>query len=196
MPVQWTAEQDQRLLLLILSIHKVDNAMVATAWKSKYGEDVTASAIRQHLNKLKKEVGGDVGSDGQTHKATPKATPKKTNATAMKSALPKTPTSGKRKARSMSDEDDSEDEKAMDLNSPSKSAGPRAKSQRRSKTPKTYRELDDDDAADDEGDTAFNDANGYDGIFDQHMKLEGAAGNGDGGNFDGMSDISSFEPGA
>jgi len=37
MPVQWTAEQDQRLLLLVLSIHKVDNARIAKAWKGKYG---------------------------------------------------------------------------------------------------------------------------------------------------------------
>lgn len=38
MPVKWTAERDQRLLLLVLDQVKVDANAVAAAWKANYGK--------------------------------------------------------------------------------------------------------------------------------------------------------------
>jgi len=38
MPAKWTAERDQRLLLLALDQVKVDANAVAAAWKTNYGK--------------------------------------------------------------------------------------------------------------------------------------------------------------
>jgi len=38
MATKWTAERDQRLLLLLVESVKVDGNAVAAAWKTKYGE--------------------------------------------------------------------------------------------------------------------------------------------------------------
>jgi hypothetical protein len=38
MPAIWTAERDQRLLLLLVEQVKVDGNAVAAAWKTNYGE--------------------------------------------------------------------------------------------------------------------------------------------------------------
>ena len=38
MPTTWTAERDQRLLLLLVEQVKVNGDAVAAAWKTKYGK--------------------------------------------------------------------------------------------------------------------------------------------------------------
>jgi len=162
--------------------------------KTLLGDDVSVSAIRQHLNKLKKEVGGGGDGDGLATPMKAKATPIKTMP--KKSNGVKTPTSEKRKARSMSDEDDSEDERAMTLGS----VTPRAKFQRRSKTSKSYRDEPGDEldeaAVDEEMGSPVKQEAGCASVFDQGTAPERTAGDVDAGDLDAMSDFSSFEPGA
>ena len=38
MPTKWTAERDQRLLILLVDQVTVKGEVVAAAWKTKYGE--------------------------------------------------------------------------------------------------------------------------------------------------------------
>ena len=35
--MKWTSAEDQRLLLVVLDIHKIDHAKVAARWAEKYG---------------------------------------------------------------------------------------------------------------------------------------------------------------
>ncbi|GAB7323007.1 hypothetical protein MBLNU13_g05533t2 [Cladosporium sp. NU13] len=164
-PTTWTAERDQRLLLLLVEQVKVNGDAVAAAWKTKYVDTnkdsyvPTARAITEHIGALKKEFGGSTTSTSVTGTpkakttATPKATPK---ATPRKSAAVKTPkSSAKRKRVShSSDEDvdmknDADDDSAAErerLNATP--SGPRSTLSRRSKSvAKTYNE---DDESDDE----------------------------------------------
>ncbi|RMZ12728.1 hypothetical protein D0860_02848 [Hortaea werneckii] len=207
MPVQWTTEVDHRLLLLILEIVQVDHKKIAERWAEKYGqeggEQPTARAITERLYKLKKQAGGS-GNNKVV------ATPSRKSTT----SIPKTATkivrtpvsSGKRnRNKSMSDEDDSEDERVMfkaDGSSPLK----RARYGRSFKTLKVYNELD----SEAEGSSAAlsagmkSEANGHaGGIFDQELQLDGTADGSVSGRrrrrmlameSDAMSDVSDFQP--
>ncbi|EAW08475.1 uncharacterized protein ACLA_032100 [Aspergillus clavatus NRRL 1] len=99
MPMRWTSENDQLLLLKILETHElsVDSNKVAAAWPgTDPNERPTPRAIRERLVKMRQIVKAS-GSDGfsiggNTAGNTP--TPKKTR----KNTTPaKTPASGKRK---------------------------------------------------------------------------------------------------
>ncbi|CAK4031299.1 Hypothetical predicted protein [Lecanosticta acicola] len=61
MGVSWTATMDQRLLLVILSIVKLDAAAIAAKWQEEYGSDgsdqPTKRGITEHIFKLKKSLG-------------------------------------------------------------------------------------------------------------------------------------------
>ncbi|KAI7471088.1 hypothetical protein KC351_g12299 [Hortaea werneckii] len=207
MPVQWTTEVDHRLLLLILEIVQVDHKKIAERWAEKYGqegrEQPTARAITERLYKLKKQAGGS-GNNKVV------ATPSRKSTT----SIPKTATkivrtpvsSGKRnRNKSMSDEDDSEDERVMfkaDGSSPLK----RARYGRSFKTLKVYNELD----SEADGSSAAlsagmkSEANGHaGGIFDQELQLDGTADGSVSGRrrrrmlameSDAMSDVSDFQP--
>ncbi|GAB1728146.1 hypothetical protein NU195Hw_g6096t1 [Hortaea werneckii] len=207
MPVQWTTEVDHRLLLLILEIVQVDHKKIAERWAEKYGqeggEQPTARAITERLYKLKKQAGG---SGNNKAVATPsRKSTTSTPRTATK--IIRTPvSSGKRnRNKSMSDEDDSEDERVMfkaDGSSPLK----RAKYSRSTKTPKVYNELD----SEAEGSSAAlsagmkSEANGHaGGIFDQELQLDGTTDGSVSGRrrrrmlameSDAVSDVSDFQP--
>ncbi|KAI6818228.1 hypothetical protein KC340_g14833 [Hortaea werneckii] len=207
MPVQWTTEVDHRLLLLILEIVQVDHKKIAERWAEKYGregeEQPTARAITERLYKLKKQAGGN-----GNNKAV--ATPSRKSTT----STPKTATkivrtpvsSGKRnRNKSMSDEDDSEDERVM-LKANGSSPLKRARYGRSSKTPKVYNELD----SEAEGSSAAvstgmkSETNGHaHGVFDQELQLDGMAEGSVSGRrrrrmlameSDAMSDVSDFQP--
>ncbi|KAI6814432.1 hypothetical protein KC332_g1145 [Hortaea werneckii] len=207
MPVQWTTEVDHRLLLLILEIVQVDHKKIAERWAEKYGqeggEQPTARAITERLYKLKKQAGG---SGNNKVVATPS---RKSTTSTPKTAtkIVRTPvSSGKRnRNKSMSDEDDSEDERVMfkaDGSSPLK----RARYGRSFKTLKVYNELD----SEAEGSSAAlsagmkSEANGHaGGIFDQELQLDGTADGSVSGRrrrrmlameSDAMSDVSDFQP--
>ncbi|KAI7241352.1 hypothetical protein KC343_g16768 [Hortaea werneckii] len=207
MPVQWTTEVDHRLLLLILEIVQVDHKKIAERWAEKYGQEggdqPTARAITERLYKLKKQAGG---SGNNKAVATPsRKSTTSTPRTATK--IIRTPvSSGKRnRNKSMSDEDDSEDERVMfkaDGSSPLK----RAKYSRSTKTPKIYNELD----SEAEGSSAAlsagmkSEVNGHaGGIFDQELQLDGTTDGSVSGHrrrrmlameSDAMSDVSNFQP--
>jgi len=78
----------------------------------------TPKAIKEHVEKLKRQMKGTSTSRTNGSGSTPKsnATPKGGS----KRAAPKTPSSSNKKARraDMSDEDDSEDEQLMDFSTP------------------------------------------------------------------------------
>ncbi|GAB1743165.1 hypothetical protein NU219Hw_g9021t1 [Hortaea werneckii] len=207
MPVQWTTELDHRLLLLILDIEKVNHGKVAERWAEKHGQEggkqPTARAITERLSKLKKQAGGS-----GNNKAV--ATPSRKSTT----STPKTATkiirtpvsSGKRnRNKSISDEDDSEDERVM-LKANGSSPLKRARYGRSSKTPKVYNEL---DSEAEESSAALSagmksKAKGHEGgIFDQELKLNGMVDGSVSGRrrrrmlameSDAMSDGSDFQP--
>ncbi|KAI7281247.1 hypothetical protein KC345_g4234 [Hortaea werneckii] len=207
MPIKWTTEADHRLLLLILEIVQVDHKKIAERWAEKHGqeggEQPTARAITERLAKLKKQAGGGGNNKAvatPSHKSTT-STPK----TATK--IIRTPvSSGKRnRNKSMSDEDDSEDERVM-LKANGSSPLKRARYGRSSKTFKVYNELD----SEAEGTSAAlsaemkSEANGHAGeIFDQELQLDGMADGSASGRrrrrmlameSDAMSDVSDFQP--
>ena len=47
-PAKWTAERDQRLLLLLVDQIKVNGDAVAAAWQVKYGELAPRLFLRQN----------------------------------------------------------------------------------------------------------------------------------------------------
>ena len=47
-PAKWTAERDQRLLLLLVDQIKVNGDAVAAAWQAKYGELAPRLFLRQN----------------------------------------------------------------------------------------------------------------------------------------------------
>ncbi|KAI7496387.1 hypothetical protein KC367_g6623 [Hortaea werneckii] len=212
MPVQWTTEVDHRLLLLILEIVQVDHKKIAERWAEKYGQEggdqPTARAITERLYKLKKQAGGSANNKAV-------ATPSRKSTT----STPKTATkvirtpvsSGKRnRNKSMSDEDDSEDESVM-LKANGSSPLKRARYGRSSKTSKIYNELDSEAESSSAALSAEmkSEANGHaGGIFDQQLQLDGmpdrvAADEVVAGRrrrrmlameSDAMSDVSDFQP--
>ncbi|KAK1063601.1 hypothetical protein LTR74_009345 [Friedmanniomyces endolithicus] len=150
MPEKWDAHKDQKLLLIILEQHKINHRKVAESWSEKYGTEVSNRAIIQHLQKLAKDVGNAGGTPNGGKSAT--ATPSKPAARVVVKTPSKTPTktpgsAGKRRQAAMSDQDDSEDERAMN-GSASVSQSKRIKVERRSGTKRSYREVvsDDEDA--------------------------------------------------
>ncbi|KXT17008.1 hypothetical protein AC579_7416 [Pseudocercospora musae] len=111
MPMKWTAEQDQKFLMLIIDTVKVDFKTIATEWEKRYpGEDKpTVKALTEHVSKLKRVA-----------KAASVGHVVSTPASNKKRAAPKTASSSAKRAKntSMSDEDDSEDEKKLDFSTP------------------------------------------------------------------------------
>ncbi|OGM45709.1 hypothetical protein ABOM_005405 [Aspergillus bombycis] len=107
MPVRWTPENDQLLLLKILETHdlSVDTKKVAEAWPgTDPSSRPTPRAITERLVKMRQMVkAANNGTDGHfsigrgagTSPSSAAATPRKRGKNAM--AIPKTPTSGKRK---------------------------------------------------------------------------------------------------
>ncbi|KAB8216087.1 hypothetical protein BDV33DRAFT_194648 [Aspergillus novoparasiticus] len=111
MPMRWTPENDQLLLLKILETHdlSVDTKRVAEAWHSS--NRPTPRAITERLVKMRQMVkaannGADghfsIGKGAGTNPSGATATPRKRGKNA--TAMPKTPTSGKRKNASKSDD--------------------------------------------------------------------------------------------
>ncbi|TKA67845.1 hypothetical protein B0A55_09129 [Friedmanniomyces simplex] len=209
MPEKWDAEKDQRLLLSILEHYKnqINFKQVATSWSEKYGTGVSDRAITQHLQKLAKDVGGGDGGgatagNGSNGRKSVTSTPSKPRAQPTPKKTPtKTPSkmissgASKRKPADMSDEDDSEDERAMNGGAGSESPSKRIKTERRSKTPRSYVEPASEEEADDEA--VVKHADGGVGAFG------GAFENGAGGAVDGegdvqanvdMTDMSDFQP--
>lgn len=209
MPIKWTADKDQRLLLLALELGNVDKKAIAELWAKKYGmcesrrvplssphsalthfegneesEQPAVRAIEEHLKALKKMAGGSKGGKATSG---PLPAANSVSSTPRKANMPKTPSSSAKRARTkaMSDEDDSEDERAMAKEeSPTK----RAKYDRRSKTPKSYHNGDSADEDDLEeiaevkpvvSGCANNigglSLNGVGSIFDQDLNLDGVA---------------------
>ncbi|KAK0939095.1 hypothetical protein LTR29_009331 [Friedmanniomyces endolithicus] len=143
MPEKWDALKDQKLLLIILEQNKINYQKVAEAWSEKYGTEVSNRAIIQHLQKLAKIVGDAGGTPKGSKSAT--ATPSKPSARVVVKTPNKTPTktpgsAGKRRQAAMSDQDDSEDGRAMNR-SASVSPSKRIKAERRSGARKSYREV-------------------------------------------------------
>ncbi|KAF7189256.1 hypothetical protein HII31_09409 [Pseudocercospora fuligena] len=135
MPMKWTAEQDQKLLMLIIDTVKPDFKTIATAWDKRYpGEEPpTVKALTEHVSKLKRVA---KAANGGQAVSTPTSNKKR--------AAPKTPSSSAKRAKAtaMSDEDDSEDEKKLDFSTP---ASKRESASRRSKANKSYAESDEDE---------------------------------------------------
>ncbi|KAF2172792.1 hypothetical protein M409DRAFT_16753 [Zasmidium cellare ATCC 36951] len=145
----WDAARDQQLFLLIVDSMKIDYNIVAKKWAEKYPDDdskPTASAIGQHINKLQKANGG--GSGGAA-KSRPAGVLKPSTPSSSKKIVPKTPTSSKRKNRSMSDEDedDSEEDQKIDFTNIPK----RESTVRRSKAARAYAEPESDADEDEDG---------------------------------------------
>ena len=169
------------------------------------GDQPTARAITERLYKLKKQAGGSANS-----KAVATSTPSRKSTTSTPKTASKvirTPvSSGKRnRNKSMSDEDDSEDERVM-IKANGSSPLKRARYGRSTKTPKIYNELD----SEAENSSAAlsagmkSDANDHaGGVFDQELQLDGMADGSVSGRrrrrmlameSDAMSDVSDFQP--
>ncbi|KAB8265654.1 hypothetical protein BDV32DRAFT_144175 [Aspergillus pseudonomiae] len=113
MPMRWTPENDQLLLLKILETHdlSVDTKKVAEAWPGTDSNNrPTPRAITERLVKMRQMVkAANNGTDGHfsigrgagTNPSSATATPRKRGKNAM--AVPKTPTSGKCRNGSRSD---------------------------------------------------------------------------------------------
>ncbi|KAK5116758.1 hypothetical protein LTR62_007432 [Meristemomyces frigidus] len=181
MPVAWTAEKDQKLLIFALELGMINPTKVAELWSQREGDEVSARAVSQHLLKLRAKV--SKGDDGS---GTPKSTPgKPKSATPRKNtADPKTP-KGSAKRKAMSDEDDTEEEYGTrHTGTPSK----REKSARAaSKPPNPYAGLVEEDADDE--------------IVVSKLKREdsadpaaASAARGTVRDLDAMSDVSDFNP--
>ncbi|KAE8140740.1 hypothetical protein BDV38DRAFT_279714 [Aspergillus pseudotamarii] len=107
MPMRWTPENDQLLLLKILETHdlSVDTKKVAEAWPGTDSSSrPTPRAITERLVKMRQMVkAANNGADGHfsigkgpgANPSSAAATPRKRGKNA--TAVPKTPTSGKRK---------------------------------------------------------------------------------------------------
>ncbi|KAE8419417.1 hypothetical protein BDV36DRAFT_294252 [Aspergillus pseudocaelatus] len=114
MPMRWTPENDQLLLLKILETHdlSVDTKKVAEAWPGTDSNSrPTPRAITERLVKMRQMVkaannGADghfsIGKGASANPSSATATPRKRGKNA--TAVPKTPTSGKRKNISKSDD--------------------------------------------------------------------------------------------
>ncbi|KAK5680806.1 hypothetical protein LTS10_006564 [Elasticomyces elasticus] len=176
----WTADKDQKLLIYAVDLGMINVVKLADMWVEKEGTEVSVSAVRQHLAKLRTKtgVGKATGNGGTPRKAA--STPRKTaTGTPGKKSASKASANGTKRGRgSMSDEDDDDEEPTM--HSGSESPSKRVKMERRSKTPKTYAapESDDEDLLANHGSTNGSGA-------------EGAA-NGNAGDLD--EDDDAFEP--
>lgn len=234
MPVKWTAERNERFLLLVIAGLKLNYSALAKEWKERYGmsKSLTHSysldtdgvlgdvdnfepsprAIEEQYKALCKRAGikkgksSDATSTPRKAAMTPMVTPKKITAV-------KTPTSSsKRSRKAMSEDDLSENEGAM-ASASNGNHTKRTKYDRRSKTPKTYIEEDDEAAADDEAASedepggkfptpAFGNGGVGDDLFDHDLNLDGTSEKVRGLSFsrnrkmdyDELSDISTFEP--
>ncbi|KAE8324279.1 hypothetical protein BDV39DRAFT_207954 [Aspergillus sergii] len=114
MPMRWTPENDQLLLLKILETHdlSVDTKRVAEAWPGTDSSNrPTPRAITERLVKMRQMVkaannGADghfsIGKGAGTNPSSATATPRKRGKNA--TAIPRTPTSGKRKNAFKSDD--------------------------------------------------------------------------------------------
>ncbi|KAB8212474.1 hypothetical protein BDV34DRAFT_218847 [Aspergillus parasiticus] len=114
MPMRWTPENDQLLLLKILETHdlSVDTKRVAEAWPGTDSSNrPTPRAITERLVKMRQMVkAANNGADGHfsigrgagTNPSSATATPRKRGKNT--TAIPRTPTSGKRKNASKSDD--------------------------------------------------------------------------------------------
>ncbi|THC89762.1 hypothetical protein EYZ11_010783 [Aspergillus tanneri] len=108
MPVRWSPEKDQLLLLKILETHdlSVDTKRVAEAWPTieengKTADRPTPRAITERLVRMRQIVKSTNGGDahfsiGKGNSSGP-STPRKPRAGAAKTPSKKTPASGKRK---------------------------------------------------------------------------------------------------
>ncbi|EME81739.1 uncharacterized protein MYCFIDRAFT_87100 [Pseudocercospora fijiensis CIRAD86] len=145
MPIKWSAEQDQKFLMLIIDTVKVDYTSISNEWEKRYpGEDKpTPKALTEHVSKLKRTSKAASGGQGLSTPPSKKAGISKTTP-GSKRVTQKTPTSSVRRGKitSMSDEDDSEDEKKLDFSAP---ASKRESASRRSKTNKSYAESEEED---------------------------------------------------
>ncbi|KAK3673549.1 hypothetical protein LTR78_006453 [Recurvomyces mirabilis] len=171
MPEKWTAETDQKLLLYALELGMINTKKLAS-------NDVSASAVSQHLGKLRKKIEAAGGASKMNGASRVFGTPMK-RTTPGKNATPKTPkSSGKRKT--MSDEDDSEGDRMV--NHQLSPLAMREKAERRSKTPKLYRE------------PAVDDANDVTGGVKQENGEASESARRRVVDVDAMSDVSDFNP--
>ena len=67
--VSWSAENDARLLLTILSVHSIKIDYAACA--DRFGQGVTAKALLERIAKLKKNA-AELGDAGPSAPATPR----------------------------------------------------------------------------------------------------------------------------
>ncbi|KAK5733930.1 hypothetical protein LTR17_009337 [Elasticomyces elasticus] len=143
----WTADKDQKLLIYAVDLGMINVVKLADMWVEKEGTEVSVSAVRQHLAKLRTKtgVGKATGNGGTPRKAA--STPRKTaTSTPGKKSTCKAPASGTKRGRgNMSDDDDDEE---PTTHSGSESPTKRVKMERRSKTPKTYAAPESDDDED------------------------------------------------
>ncbi|MCJ1382718.1 hypothetical protein MMC17_005831 [Xylographa soralifera] len=93
MPIKWTSENDQLLLLKVLETHpiSIDTKAVVAAWPTNNGEIPTPRAITERILKIRalaKAAGGGTSSDQSTPSKSPGATKPKAST---KPTTPKTP---------------------------------------------------------------------------------------------------------
>ncbi|KAL8644276.1 MAG: hypothetical protein Q9210_007334 [Variospora velana] len=117
MPIKWSADKDQKLLLKILETSNitVDVKMISTNWSTDPGEEApTPRAIQERIHKIRAmakgkgtgsfKMTGTVGSQSSPSKVTkPRASPKKKNA--KETTAEKRKRGGKRGAGSKEDSD-------------------------------------------------------------------------------------------
>ncbi|KAI9038365.1 uncharacterized protein KD926_010901 [Aspergillus affinis] len=118
MPVRWTPENDQLLLLKILETHdlSVDPKRVAEAWPTtvengKAIDRPTARAITERLVRMRKATCTNSGFSISNGNASGPSTPRRPRATGLK-----TPSSSKRKPPSPAGDADSADSKTVEEN--------------------------------------------------------------------------------
>ncbi|KAI9763019.1 MAG: hypothetical protein M4579_000082 [Chaenotheca gracillima] len=106
MPVKWTPDNDQILLLKILETHpsmSVDTSLVSAAWPQDR-EKPSPRAITERLVKIRKSAGAhfSVGSAQSANGGSAKVTPRKPRTPAAKKSIPapdETPTTGQKRQR-------------------------------------------------------------------------------------------------
>ncbi|KAF2168485.1 hypothetical protein M409DRAFT_21234 [Zasmidium cellare ATCC 36951] len=115
MTVSWSADMDQRLLMAVLAVVKLDTAAVEEKWKELFKfEDITQPtkrAIVEHIAKLKKALGI---SGGKTPSGDAASTPTKPKAKGIGKAARK-PKNGSKSPNSPRKEDRDDTEKPADI---------------------------------------------------------------------------------
>ncbi|EKG16071.1 hypothetical protein MPH_06765 [Macrophomina phaseolina MS6] len=112
MPMRWTPDKDQLMLLMLLKTHNIsiNYGAIADAWPADQGEKPTPRAISERLIKMRKQIGS---SGGQVAAAIAKQ-PRSVNSTPSKPKAPRptkpaiasTTPSAKRRRTEYIDDDD------------------------------------------------------------------------------------------